>query len=117
MHSPRFESSWRSPHMHRRCPGGAALPGDYDLRVGRVARDSVLVHDHAANIATFDKVVDGDIDIVDAIASRDQLIEFEVPRPVKRHLPQDVHCGATHAIEASLNSLLIPRQHENTDGN
>ena len=43
----------------------------------------MLVHDHASDIASLDEIVNGDVDIVDAIARRDQLIELEVPGAVE----------------------------------
>ena len=77
----------------------------------------MLVHNDVSDVPPTEEIIYGIVDAVQCAALRYQLIEFEEAAAIHRHLTEDVAGRTAHAEEGPLNSLLIPNQHIQADGN
>jgi len=77
----------------------------------RVA-SSVLVHDHAADVAAGEQVCNGVVDGLERIALGDPLVELQPSGAIEIYLTQDVGGRSAHAEQAALDALLEGGQHE-----
>src|SRR5262245_56309929 len=66
--------------------------------------------DHAPGVAPARQVLEGLRRLVDAVASRDELVQLELAALVERDQPREVVARAGRAVVAALERLLLDHQ-------